>query len=368
MVRGSPARSSATTTKSASCCAVARTALLDTTPEPAFDRLTRIARTLVGAPVALISIVDRERMFFKSALGLPEPWRSRRDAPARRSFCELVVTSGENLVIGDARIAERFRNNPLIHELGVVAYLGIPLRAPAGHVIGAFCVVDPHPRAWTDHDVAWIEDLAQIAETEIVLRHAAEHDPLTGLANRRQFARAVGDALNAAAGDGPVSSVVAIDLDRFKSINDRFGHAVGDEVLKIVADRLMRVVTFEDLVARLGGDEFAVLVAPSRSAADVEHLVCRLHAAIARPVVAGGRLLRVESSIGVASTLDDVFTVGAADRLLARADAALYDAKAEREALQAVPRRIATAAGNGVKVQPHLPAVFPGRARASSNR
>ncbi|HEX2289785.1 MAG TPA: GAF domain-containing protein, partial [Pseudonocardiaceae bacterium] len=83
--------------------AVARTALLDTPPEEAFDRLTRMAARLLGAPISLITLVTDDRQFFKSAMGLPEPWASRRTAPLSQSFCRQVAVSGEPLVVEDTR-------------------------------------------------------------------------------------------------------------------------------------------------------------------------------------------------------------------------------------------------------------------------
>ena len=116
--------------------ALRRTALLDTPPEEAFDRLTRLAARILNAPLALISLVDEDRQFFKSSQGLAEPWASRRETPLSHSFCQHVVGRGESLVIEDARQHPLVRDNPAIAELGVVGYLGIPLRTSDGCVLG----------------------------------------------------------------------------------------------------------------------------------------------------------------------------------------------------------------------------------------
>ncbi len=153
--------------------------LLDAPAEEAFDRLTRLAARLLNAPVALVSLVDDCRQFFKSAVGLPEPWASRRETPLSHSFCQHVVISGEPLVIRDARQDPRVRDNLAIAELGVLAYLGIPLLSGTGHVLGSFCVIDGEPRRWTDDQVETMRELAASAMTEIELRGEIARHRLT---------------------------------------------------------------------------------------------------------------------------------------------------------------------------------------------
>lgn len=157
----------------------------------------------------------------------------------------------------------------------------------------------------------------------------ALEDPLTGLANRRAFESALAPELAAAATD---SAVLLLDLDEFKEINDTWGHDIGDEVLKTVADRLTETVRATDVVARLGGDEFAVLVRP---AANVEVLRDRLQAAVSEPMTVRGVLLHPRSSIGVAA-------VGAGqlhEDVLRAADVALYARKRERAELSLLRER-----------------------------
>src|SRR5215218_1770618 len=97
--------------------------LLGAPAEERFDRLTRLARRLLGVPVALVSILDADRQFFLSAQGLPEPWAGLRQTPLSHSFCRSVVETGLPLSVADAREDARVRGNPAIEELGVVAYL-----------------------------------------------------------------------------------------------------------------------------------------------------------------------------------------------------------------------------------------------------
>jgi GAF domain-containing protein len=147
-----------------------RTALLDTPPEEPFDRLTRLATRLCKAPVALVSLVDRDRQFFKSAQGLPEPWQSRRETPLSHSFCKhAVARPTEPLVVRDARKDSMFKDNPAVRELGIVAYAGVPLTL-WGQALGTLCVIDTEPRAWSFDEVETLKDLAGCVMREIDLR------------------------------------------------------------------------------------------------------------------------------------------------------------------------------------------------------
>ncbi|HEX8201732.1 MAG TPA: PAS domain S-box protein, partial [Isosphaeraceae bacterium] len=125
---------------------------------------------ILGVPVALVSLVEADRQFFTSSVGLPEPWASCRQTPLSHSFCRHVVAAREPLVLADARQHPAFRDNPAIGELGVVAYLGIPLITPEGQALGSFCAIDAKPRAWTDDEVRTMRDLAASVLTEIELR------------------------------------------------------------------------------------------------------------------------------------------------------------------------------------------------------
>jgi DNA-binding CsgD family transcriptional regulator len=150
--------------------ALRRVALLDTPTEAAFDRLTRLACRILHVPVALVTLVAEDRQFFKSCVGLPEPWASRRETPLTHSFCQYPVVSQAPLVVEDARRHPVLRDNLAIVDLGVIAYLGIPLISSEGHALGSFCVIDSQPRAWTADEVAIVADLAASVIVEIELR------------------------------------------------------------------------------------------------------------------------------------------------------------------------------------------------------
>lgn len=145
--------------------------LMDSAPDPELDRLTRLAATIFGAPVALVSIVehDKDRQYFASALGLPEPWATRRQTPMSHSFCQYVRARKEPLVIGDARTHPLVQANGAVTDLGVTAYLGAPICCPNDEVIGSFCVIDEEPRDWSDAQVASLVDLAAAVTGRIQL-------------------------------------------------------------------------------------------------------------------------------------------------------------------------------------------------------
>jgi GAF domain-containing protein len=138
-----------------------------------FDRLTRRASTALQTPIALLTLVDADRQFFKSGVGLPEPVASERQTPLSYSFCKHAVASGSPLLIGDVRDLPLVRDNLAIPEFGVVAYAGIPLLTADGDALGTLCVIDTRPRSWTQAEVELLEDLAAAAMTEIE-RHTTD--------------------------------------------------------------------------------------------------------------------------------------------------------------------------------------------------
>jgi signal transduction histidine kinase len=162
--------------------------LLDSPPEPPFDTLTALASRILGAPVSLISLLDNHRQFFKSQCGLPEPLASRRETPLTHSFCQHVASSGEPLVIPDARLDSRVENNPAIRDNGVIAYLGVPLFDGAGAAYGALCVICGEPRAWSERDVEIIQALAEQVMNEVNMRArmAEQHHKIAALEHAEQ--------------------------------------------------------------------------------------------------------------------------------------------------------------------------------------
>lgn len=172
---------------------LARTGLVGSPPQEAFDRITRLARKVLGADAAFVSLVDTDHQFLKSAAGV-EP-DTERLQPLSHSFCKYAVASGDTFVVRDSRADPLVRRSPGIEALGIGAYAGSPVETSSGHVLGTVCVIHHRPHDWTDEQMAVLEDLAAIAVTEIEYRLRSQEaetirvlgerlvDPLEGLAD-----------------------------------------------------------------------------------------------------------------------------------------------------------------------------------------
>ncbi len=171
----------------------------------------------------------------------------------------------------------------------------------------------------------WVAVLRKrIHESEERFRHMAQHDSLTGLASRLVFEDRLDVAVESAKRHRTGLGLLMVDLDRFKEINDTFGHLAGDEVLRVSADRLLEAVRKSDTVARIGGDEFVVLLPNLRDPQFAQRIAAAIVESLAVPISFEDREMPVTVSVGVCS-----FSAGCmdADALLKHADAALYRAK-----------------------------------------
>lgn len=245
--------------------------ILDTPPEERFDRLTRMAKRLFGVPIALVSLVDENRQWFKSCIGL-----SVSETPRDISFCGHAILGNGPFIIANAIEDERFADNPLVvNDPYIRFYAGCPLRAPDGRKLGTLCIIDRKPRSLGEEDLEALVDLASMVEHEFSALQLATMDELTNISNRRGFMLLAQHSLRLCTREKIPASLVFIDLNNFKPVNDTFGHAEGDRVLAVFADQLKGTFRDSDILARLGGDEFAVLVSNS-SKEQVEHSIARL--------------------------------------------------------------------------------------------
>ena len=175
--------------------------------------------------------------------------------------------------------------------------------------------------------VAVHQDITAQKRVEAELAHMARYDALTGLANRALFLEKVNEALARLSSHADPFSVLMLDLDRFKAVNDLLGHAIGDSLLKAVGERLRRMVRDLDVVARLGGDEFAIIqIADTNQRDQVTVLANRVLAALTEPYDIDGRKIVIGTSIGISMAPKDADN---ADALVRHADLALYKAKSE---------------------------------------
>jgi GAF domain-containing protein len=145
------------------------TGMMDSDDDEELDILTRLAARMLGTPVALVSLVDERRQFFKSQVGLPSPWDKSRETPLSHSFCQWVVSSDQELVVPDARTHQVLSENGAVSDLGVVAYAGVPIKATEGETIGSFCAIDTNPRNWSDEELAVLRDLGQLVDAYLAI-------------------------------------------------------------------------------------------------------------------------------------------------------------------------------------------------------
>lgn len=228
--------------------------VLDTPSEESFDRITRLAKHVMQAPITLISLVDEHRQWFKSKQGL-DVCETARDI----SFCTHAIQDEKPFIIPDALADDRFRENPLVTgEPHIRFYLGIPLKISDGSCIGTLCTIDRQPRTASKEQIAALYDLARLVVEQLELRQVATTDPLTGLLNLRGFTMEIEKKL---ASDqlGQNSHISIIDIDEFELIGSIHGHAASDIVLQNLASMCRSRLSPSDLFARLGEGEFAVI-------------------------------------------------------------------------------------------------------------
>jgi diguanylate cyclase (GGDEF)-like protein len=243
--------------------------VLDTSAEERFDRLTRIAKRMFDVPIALVSLVDENRQWFKSCIGL-----SVNETPRDISFCGHAILGDEVFVIPDTTKDERFIDNPLVtDEPNIRFYAGCPLRFVDGSVLGTLCIIDQKPRTLSKDDLDALKDLASTAERELAAVQMATIDELTNIPNRRGFMMVAQHSLKLCSRQRLPAALAYMDLDNFKPINDTHGHKAGDNVLSTFATHMSQVCRESDLLARLGGDEFVILFINTSKDEAEKHMV-----------------------------------------------------------------------------------------------
>lgn len=266
--------------------------LLGSSPGERFDRLTRLAQRLFDVPMAVLTLRHSDQKWFSSRIG-----RDAGHTPRELAFCLDAAREEELVLVPDVRDDERFRNHPCVVDLPEVRfYAACPVRAPDGGVLGTLCVLDHETRNVRREDVSMLTDLAWMIEQELRSLSLATLDELTGLTNRRGFDAVAAHALAMCKRSEEPGTLLFFDLDEFKAINDREGHAAGDRALRLFADKLRMTFRDSDVVARVGGDEFCVLLT-SATTLDVD----RPLAILAERLRGGGGAPTVKFSVGIAS-------------------------------------------------------------------
>ncbi|MBW7983646.1 sensor domain-containing diguanylate cyclase [Enterobacillus tribolii] len=298
--------------------------ILNTPAEERFDRLTRLAKRLFGVPISIVSLIETDWQWFKACDGF-----SSHTAPRDTSFCGHAILEDDMLIVENALHDERFFDNPLVTgEPNIRFYAGCPLRSPGGAKVGTLCIVDDKPRAFVADDAATLRDLASMAESELAAFQAATSDELTQISNRRGFTFLAQLVLNDCALHGYDASLVFIDLDKFKCINDTLGHREGDRALQDVADGMKVIFRGSDLFGRLGGDEFVALFSKMRPQGAEEKLR-QLTAHLTQQTNDLQRRYTLNLSYGI--TAFDPAAPLSLEQLLAKGDETMYQMKQEKK-------------------------------------
>ena len=204
----------------------------------AFDRIAGLVRTVLGVPVALVSLVDRRGQVFPGASGLPAPWDETRSTPLTHSFCQYVVRTAQPLIVADARTDSVLRENLAVLDIGVVAYAGIPLLDQAGLVVGSLCAIDTEPHHWTAAEIDLLTDLAAACQAELQLRAAA-----SAASDAQDRTRALLELSETLSG---MTSAVDVSVAVSKLAVDRLGASFGGVT---VLDAERRTLAYVDLSA-----------------------------------------------------------------------------------------------------------------------
>ena len=299
--------------------ALARLEILDTAPEQPFESIVELVRQVLHVPICAVSLVDLDRQWFKAFRGL-DVTETARDI----SFCAHAIMAPGAFAISDATKDPRFAENPLVTGSPFIrSYAGIPLITADGYPIGTLCAIDVVARAFSPTEIAILNSFAKLVIGQIELRQIASIDVLTGILSRRAWIDCAEREVPRARRYGAALSFLMIDIDRFKAINDRFGHPIGDQVLKQLAQAIGAQLRESDWFSRYGGEEF-VAALPETNLAEALVLAERIRAVIAATRFAGLGNQACTISIGVAMLGPREVS---RSRALERADQALYLAK-----------------------------------------
>ncbi len=319
--------------------ALRATNLLDTPLEERFERVTRLACRLLDVPIAVISLVDADRQWFKSIQGSDLVQTERRI-----SFCGHAILQDGAMVVNDTREDERFRENPLVTGPSqIVFYAGYPVRATDGSKVATLCVMDRKVRSFGHEELEMLRDLAGLAETELQtsmlegsqkelmqrldeVARVSQVDSLTRVWNREAIFNLLEIELAKSREEGRGVAVLMADLDHFKPVNDEYGHQAGDAVLGMAAKRMLGSIRRGDALGRYGGEEFMVVVGACKSADHARRIAETMRFRIQDGAYdTGSGSVRLTVSVGVGYCQDATDLMG--EELISAADAALYRAK-----------------------------------------
>jgi len=322
--------------------------LIETPLEARFNRLVRVARRAMGTRVAAISFLSREREWFKAVTG----WNVS-ELPPVRSLAMAVLQDATIVAVADTLQDERTNRHPLVFGSPRFRFCAFqPIVDHFGHVIGALGAYDIEPREATAELLDTLSDLGELAQRELLLsdlgslqktllakldasRRQALLDDLTRLWNRRGGMLLLEQAMESLRRAGKHVGVCVIDVDDFKLINDRFGHAMGDVVLRKLAGAIVDAIRPGDIACRLGGDEFLLLI-PEVDSEELSAVMQRVRDRV-RSLVISTRAGSVRVTVSVGGTLADLGSASGPDEIVHLADEAMYAAKRLKQESERVP-------------------------------
>jgi diguanylate cyclase (GGDEF)-like protein len=321
----------------------------------AMERIVGLAATALRAPFVFILLTGDDRRCFAAGPQMPD-WTSHDTGALWRSGIVERIANG-TVEMRDVMAELTPEQRAAAAVLGIGSLLGVPLTAASGECIGIICAADPAPTLWNEDDLEMLRGFASAAASDWELRRAvaeheanerrmqfdASHDALTGLANRAVLLKRLREALERPSPppppptqqwDGmlevPAEDLVAVfflDVNDFRSVNERFGHQIGDQLLATLGRRLQQSAGPQAVVARLGGDEFAVLLERVEAPDVAEELAERFRVVLAQPTTIGSESVSLTVSVGIALSTT---TVELAEHVLRGADLAM--ARAKRDA------------------------------------
>jgi diguanylate cyclase (GGDEF)-like protein len=319
------------------------------------ERIVGLAAIALRAPFAFILLTGDDRRIFTAGPQMPD-WASHDAGALWRSGIVERIFAG-TVEMRDVKAAMSAEQRTAATTLDIGSLIGVPIRSTSGEILGIFCAADPAPTSWTEDDAEMLRGFASAAASDWELRRAvaeheanerrlqfdASHDALTGLANRAVLLKRLREALDrpsaplpepSAHWDGvldvPPEELVAVfflDVNDFRSVNERFGHHVGDQLLATLGRRLQQSAGPNATVARLGGDEFAVLIEKVDAPDVAEEIAERFRVVLSQPTTIGGEAVSLTVSVGIALSTT---AVELAEHVLRGADLAM--ARAKRDA------------------------------------
>ncbi|MDY6885371.1 MAG: sensor domain-containing diguanylate cyclase [Pseudomonadota bacterium] len=297
--------------------------ILYTTHEERFDRVTRMAKRMFGVEISLVSLVDSDRQWFKSKQGLDATETAREI-----SFCGHAINESGLFIVPNAVEDERFHDNPLVTDAPEIRfYAGYPIKLRQGINIGTLCLIDSKPREMDEEDQQLLADLGAMIEQEVKSIQMATLDELTLISNRRGFLTLADHSIKICRRQKVDITFILFDLNKFKPINDDYGHHEGDYVLKAFAQLMLQTFRESDIVARLGGDEFVVMLADA-SKQQIEAILARFADAVNQENDSNDKPYKITYSAGAATfTADNERPI---EDMIKQADDAMYAQKGTR--------------------------------------